>query len=167
MNHKYMVLFVFMITPKAGSDPIAALKTRQALETQQDSPALKTKDQFQFKDEMGGKGITEDGDTFSFHSYISDDGVKLSTYIERCPSAQFAKRALEKKVKEASSISARGPKLDKNGKSIGERVVLTVEKTQGERQSVSFICWTFGSELHWIQSLSLKHALAFEKTLDP
>ena len=153
---------------QTGSDPmIPSCKTRQALERRQDSAGLQTKDQFQFKDENGGKGIAKDGNHFSFHSYTSNDGVKLLTYIETCSSAQRAKRALDEKIKEASSISLRGPKLDKNGKHIGERVVLTVEKTRGEKQSESFICWTVGSELHWIQSLSLEHALAFEKTLDP
>jgi hypothetical protein len=136
--------------------------------SQQDSASPQAKDQLQFKDENGGKGITKDGNVFSFHTYSSNDGVKLLTYIEACSSGLNAKRALDQKIKEASSISARGPKLGKDGEPIGERVVLTVEKkAQGEPQSESFICWTVGSELHWIQSRSLKHALAFEKTLNP
>ncbi len=136
--------------------------------SRQDSAGPQAKDQLQFKDENGGKGVTKDGNVFSFHTYSSNDGVKLLTYIERCSSGLNAKKALDQKIKEASSIRARGPKLGKDGKPIGERVVLTAEnKAQGEAQSESFICWTVGSELHWIQSRSLKHALAFEKTLDP
>ncbi|SRR6266478_3456574 len=127
-----------------------------------------TTDQFQFKDEEGGSGTTEDGNRFSFHSYKSQDDVRLLTYIEICPSPEFAKKAFDQKLKEASSIIARGPRLDKSGKSIGERVVLTVEKkTQGQAESESFVCWVIGSRLHWIQCKSLKHALAFEKALFP
>jgi hypothetical protein len=56
---------------------------------------------------------------------------------------------MDKKTKEASSVVARGPRLDRNGEYLGERVVLTVEKkTQGEVESESFICWTTGSVLH-------------------
>jgi hypothetical protein len=135
----------------------------------QDSAGPQAKGQLQFKDENGGKGITkDDGNLFSFHTYTSNDGVKLLTYIETCSSGLNAMKALDQKIKQASSIGARGPKLGRDGKPIGERVVLTVEKkAQGEVQSESFICWTTGSKLHWIQSQSLKHALAFEKTLDP
>jgi hypothetical protein len=143
-------------------------ETRRGSGSRQDSARPQAKDQLQFKDENGGKGITKDGNLFSFHTYTSNDGVKLLTYIETCSSGLNAKRALDQKIKEASSIRARGPKLGKDGKPIGERVVLTVEKkAQGGAQSESFICWTAGSELHWIQSQSLKYALAFEKTLDP
>jgi hypothetical protein len=117
---------------------------------------------------MGGSGVTKNCNSFSFHNYTSGDGTKLFTYIEDCASVQLAKRVFEEKIKEASSISTRGPKLDKNGKSMGERAVLTVErKVQGKAQSDTLICWTTGSRLHWIQCNSLRHALAFEKTLNP
>jgi hypothetical protein len=123
---------------------------------------------YKFKDEMGGSGTTEDGHEFSFHTYKSQDEVWLLTYIEMCPSPELAKKTMDEKVKEASSIIARGPRLDRNGEYLGERVVLTVvKKTQGEAQTESLICWTIGSGLHCIQSRSLKHALAFEKTLYP
>lgn len=134
---------------------------------QQHNGDSRATDHFQFKDETGGEGITKDGTFFSFHSYTADDGVKLLTYIETFTSIELAPKALDEKVKEASSVSARGPKLDRNGKPIGERVVLTAEKkTQGEAESKTFVCWTIGSNLHWIESKSLKHALAFEKTLE-
>lgn len=142
-------------------------KPHEASEGPQKNPGPQATDQFQFKDEEGGEGITKDGKTFSFHSYSSGDGVKLLTYIEDFASVKLAKGALDEKARQASSVSARGPKLDKNGKPVGERVVLTEEKTQNQAESQSFICWTTGSTLHWIQSKSLKHALAFEKTLDP
>lgn len=156
-----------MLLWEIGSGPIPPAEARQELETQQNPAGLQTKDQFQFKDENGGKGITKDGNVFSFHTYSSNDGVKLLTYIETLASVELAKRALDEKLKEASSVVSRGPKLEKSGKRIGERVVLTIErKTQGEAESQSFVCWTTGSSLHWIQSKSLKHALAFEKTLE-
>jgi len=170
LNMSRYVVFLFVLTAisKIDCEPKPAYKTSRALEMQQDSGGPQTKGQYQFKDEMGGSGITKDGNHFSFHDYASEDGVKLSTYIEICSSAELAKEALGERVKQASTIIARGPKLDKNNKSVGERVVLTVErKTQGEAQSESFICWTIGSRLHCIQSKSIKHALAFEKTLDP
>jgi hypothetical protein len=127
-----------------------------------------TTDQFQFEHERGGDGTTKDGNRFSFQVYTSQDGVALLTYIEEYPTRELANRAMDEKAREASSIIARGPRLDRNGEYLGERVVLTVEKkTQGEVESESFICWTTGSRLHWIQSKSLKHALAYENMLYP
>src|SRR5215472_9305358 len=118
-------------------------------------------DQLQFKDEVGGLAIAKDGNELSFHTYKSQDGVTLSTFIETCSSPELAKKAFEEKVKEASSIIARGARLDRNGEYLGERAVLTVENMiKGKVESESFICWTTPSRLHWIQSKSLKHALA-------
>ena len=152
----------------AGSPLHPMCNQSLTLEGQLGSGGRQTGDEFQFKDEKGGSGVTKNGNNFSFHSYTSGDGIKLFTYIEDCASVELAKRAVEEKIKEASSVSIRGPKLDKNGKSIGERVVLKVErKVQGEEQSDSLICWTTGSRLHWIQCKSLRHALAFEKSLIP
>ena len=149
------------------SSPMMAQAHRQQLDPCRDTPKIST-DHFQFKDETGGKGTTKAGNPFSFHTYSSEDGVKVLTYIETFESVELAKRALDEKLKEASPITARCPKLDKSGKPIGERVVLTeAKKNQAEAETQSFICWTTGSRLHWIQSKLLKHALAFEKTLDP
>lgn len=156
--------YAFLLRPTFV--PVAACRTCQALEWRQGSANQTMKNHFQFKDEEGGSGISKNGNRFSFHVYTSNDGVKILTYIETFPSASRAKRALDEKIKEASSISAHGSKYDKNGKRIGERVVLTMDKAYSTKQSQSFICWTFGSELHWVRSQSLEHALAFEKTLD-
>jgi hypothetical protein len=163
MSGKYMLLFAPLIFT-------ALLETGCDLKTlgRQQPAGSQTEGHFKFKDESGGNGTTEDGNRFSFHVYTSQDGVALSTYIEEYPTLELANRAMDEKAKEASSIIARGPRLDRNSEYLGERVVLTVEKkTQGEVESESFICWTTGSRLHWIQSKSLKHALAFEKTLYP
>lgn len=163
MSGKYMLLFaalIFTAFPQTGCD-LKTLGRQQAAGSQ-------TKGQFQFKNERGGNGTTKDGNRFSFQVYTSQDGVALLTYIEIFPSPEPARKAFDQKAAEGSSIIARGPRLDRNGEYLGERVVLTVEmKTQGEVESESFICWTTGSLLHWIQSKSLKHALAFEKTLYP
>jgi len=153
-------LLIFVTFVKSGCN-LKTLGTQQAAGSQ-------TKGQVQFKDEGGGTGTTEDGHEFSFHRYKSHDEVWLSTYIEICPSPELAKKAMDEKVKEAASIIARGPRLDRNGEYLGERVVLIVEKkTQGKGESISFICWTANSSLHCIQSKSLKHALAYEKILYP
>jgi hypothetical protein len=126
------------------------------------------RDQSQFKDEGGGSGIAGDGNRFSFHGYQSKDGVAVSTYIEDFRSPELARKVFEAKITEGLIVFARGPRLDRNGKSIGERVVLTMKsKAEGETQSDSYIFWTTDARLHWIQSKSLRHALALEKTFYP
>lgn len=154
-----LALLIFTLVLETGCD-VKTLGRQQA--------GSQTKGQFQFKNGRGGDGTTKDGNPFSFHVYTSQDGVTLLTRIEEYATPELAIRAMDEKTKEASSIIARGPRLDRNGKYIGERVVLTVEnKAKGETEPESFICWTTDSRLHWIQSKSLEHALAFEKTLYP
>lgn len=170
MNSKYLTLPLLATSAvilMSARNLKPAYESPRGLEGRQSATSPETGNQFHFKDDSGGSGIAKNGNHFSFHDYTSGDGVKVLTYIELCPSAKLAKRALDQKIKEASSITARGPKLGKSGEPIGERVVLAVENYQGERESESFICWTTGSRFHWIQSKSLRHALAFEKTLDP
>lgn len=169
MNSTSLILFLTIICAQTPDRTASSLsKTFEASQNKQENDQPQVTDRLEFKDEAGGKATTTDGNAFSFHSYTSNDGVKLLASIEMFKSARLAKRALDERLKEATSVSSSGPKLGKNGQRIGERVVLTVQKkTQGEGESQSFVCWTIGSSLHCIQSKSLKHALAFEKTLDP
>ncbi len=115
-----------------------------------------------FTDKMGGKGMTRDGAPFSSHVYESSDGVELSVTRENRDSSPKADKALQRKLKKAIRIIERGSKLDEKGQRVGERVVamLALDDSQKEQASV---LWTNGQQLYYIESLSLKHALEFEK----
>ena len=121
---------------------------------------------FEFKDIQGGRGKTEDGIPFSYHLYKSCDGVGVSTTVENRSSVFSALKALQRKVKTASKIIERGPKLDDKGQRTGERVVAMFASNGSEKERAA-VLWTEGSDFHYLESSSLRHLIAFEKKYYP
>lgn len=111
---------------------------------------------------VSGRAETADGTPFSFQSYKSADGVPISTRVERRNSAARAEKELLRNMNAAVKILEQGPKLDVSGRKIGKRVVLTT-KQEGSTKLQTTVLWTEGSQLHFIESPSLQHALEFEK----
>jgi len=111
---------------------------------------------------MSGKAETADGAPFSFQAYKSPDGVPISTRLERRDSPARAEKELLRNIESAVEVLERGPKLDEGGRQIGKRVVLTTNQ-EGLTKLQTTVLWTDGSQLHFIESPSLQHALEFEK----
>lgn len=115
-----------------------------------------------YEDGVSGRAETTDGIVFSFHSYKSSDGVPISTRVERHGSHARAKRELLEHIRAAIKVLDREPKLDDNGKYVGDRAVLSSkQKESGKLQTT--VLWTDDSQLYFIESPSLQHALEFEK----
>lgn len=137
---------------------------------QQSSPAesigssqqAASREPVEFEDVQGGRGKTEDGIPFSYHLYKSSDGVGVTTTVEDCGSTFRANRALQRKSKRAVKIIERRPKLDDKGKRVGERVVAMFAPDSSEKENAA-VLWTEGSQFHYIESSSLRHALRFEE----
>jgi len=120
---------------------------------------------FNSKMKMAERGSRRMAMFFSFHTYSSNDGVKLLTYIERCSSGLNAKKALDQRLKKPPQ-SGLAPEAWQRWQAYRrEGSPYSGEQGSGRSQSESFICWTVGSELHWIQSRSLKHALLSKRRL--
>ena len=115
-----------------------------------------------FADKLGAKGTTKDGAPFSTHVYESSDGVVVSMMRENRDSPPKADKALQRKLKKAIRIIERGSKLDEEGRRVGERVVAMFALDNSQKEQAS-VLWTNGQQLYYIESLSLKHALEFEK----
>jgi hypothetical protein len=115
----------------------------------------------QFKDELGGNG-RRGLVPISFHEYVSSDNVGISTTIEKHSSSARAKRELRRRIKTAARIVESAAKLDEEGRVVGARVV-AIFKPKAPFGPQAIIFWTDRSDLHIIESTSLKHALEFEK----
>lgn len=115
-----------------------------------------------FADKLGAKGTTKDGAPFSTHVYESSDGVVVSIMRENRDSPTKADRALQKRLKRAIRIIERGSTLDEKGQRVGERVVAMFALDNSQKEQAS-VLWTNGQQLYYIESLSLKHALEFER----
>lgn len=116
----------------------------------------------EFKDLQGGRAKTRDGTPFSYHLYKSSDGVGVTTIVENHSSPASAQKALRKKLRTAIKIIERGPRTEDQAKEKGERAVFTFP-LPGSNKEQAAVLWTDGQQLYHIESLSLKHALAFEK----
>ncbi len=115
-----------------------------------------------FQSVLSGSAETEDGTPFSFNSYKSSDGTAISTRFERRKSPAHAKKELNRNIEAAIEVMKREPKFDKDGRNIGERALLTSKQEESTNLQTAIV-WTNGSQVYFIESLSLKHALEFEK----
>ncbi|MEJ7860896.1 MAG: hypothetical protein WKF90_04580 [Pyrinomonadaceae bacterium] len=115
-----------------------------------------------FQSVLSGRAKTADGTPFSFNSYKSPDGTMVSTRFERRKSPAQANKELIRKIKEAVEVIERMPKLDEDGRQVGERALFTF-KQEASTNLRTTVVWTVGSQIYFIESYSLQHALEFEK----
>ena len=115
-----------------------------------------------FRGIVSGSATTANGTSFSFHTYKSSDGVPISTRFERHISSTSAKKEFLRNISTALEVLGRGNKMDEDGRETGERAVIT-SKPQGSTNLQIIVLWTAGSQLYYIESPSLQHALEFEK----
>lgn len=120
--------------------------------------ALQTEPRFKFK--SGTNGKTADGAEFSTVTYESSDGIAISAITETYSTEVKAQRALRKRLKGASRILGRAPKLA--GGRVYPRVVARFMREDSYRSPV-MIFWIDGRELHSIGADSVQHAREFEK----
>jgi len=109
-------------------------------------------------------GRRGNGAEFSAEDYSSTDGVSVIMTVETYTSVSRAKEALRKRIREASRIVERSPKVDGDGTILGERVVLSFAPGIHHR-AYATILWLEQEDLHEIESTSLRAALEFERQL--
>jgi hypothetical protein len=115
-----------------------------------------------FNEVSSKKGSTKDGAPFSSQLYQSSDGIEVTVTRENRDSAGRANKELQKKLKGSLRIIGRAPKLDEKRERVGERVVAIFAFDDSQKEQAS-VLWTNGQQFYYIESLSLKHALEFEK----
>jgi hypothetical protein len=119
-------------------------------------------DDTRFKVWMMGSGRTPDGYSTEFTQLRASDCVKVDIETESMGSPMEAESEMEKKIRGASRVVERGPKVDLPGHPDGERAVLLF----GSEARAEIVLWFKGnSRLHIIESTSLAHALACEKLI--
>lgn len=146
---------LWIIQNRSTSAPMQKEKMAHKQEMKQE-PALR------FNEVSSKKGATKDGAPFAAQLYQSSDGTELIVTRENRDSASRANKELQKKLKAAITIIERGPKLNEKEQRVGERVVVTFAPDRSQEEK-ALVLWTNGNQLYYIESLSLKHALEFEK----
>jgi hypothetical protein len=106
--------------------------------------------------------VPDGGGGFSVTRYTSSYFVKLWFSHAGYPSAEKANEVFQSQVNEAVRVIERTPKLDKEGRKVGERAV-AVFFSQENNEHYACVFWTDKTILHSVYSSSLMHVLDFEK----
>ena len=115
---------------------------------------------FHLLDEGSGYGTTKRM-RVSFSRFKAEDGVTVERRIQTYPSPSSAQDEMTSMVRSANQIIARERQIDTQGKPTGERLTLAYTHTESNR-SRYLLLWQDGKVLHVLESVSLKHLLAFE-----
>lgn len=115
---------------------------------------------------LEGTSHGKDSSRASHANYECEDGGVVYRRIETHPSAAEARAELKKSSSKAVKVIESGEISDRNGKAVGERLVLLMRIPQSaEPQAV--ILRAIGDKLVRLQSSSLRHVLALEEQIYP
>jgi hypothetical protein len=139
--------------------PIQSNSQQQITTTEQQASNEK---KIEYQGVMSVSGKTVEGTPFVSNSYKSSDGTMFLVRIYRHNSTASAKKELLRNIKAAVKILKREPKLNEDGRQIGERALLVAKQEESDiLQTV--VIWTDNSQVYFIESASLQQALEFEK----
>lgn len=108
------------------------------------------------------KGTTEEGAPYSTQIYESSDSVRVLLMRENHDSPARANKELRERLETALEIVERGPRIDQQSQSGGERVIAKFANKDFSEEEIA-ILWADGQQLFSIRSSSLTVALEFEK----
>lgn len=117
----------------------------------------------ELKSERSSQSITftSSGNVTNFKPYYeSSDGKILRKFCQEYKSVAEATEILHKDVA-GKDIIEKTLKLDKNGKTIGEKIIFTDSPELNEKTKIA---WTDGTHYFRLEAPSLKHALLFEES---
>jgi hypothetical protein len=143
--------------PFAGERKTTLTRKQQANE----SNAL-ARDDLDFKETMVGEQGAPNGTHLSFHTWRATDGITVTSSMQEFRSIAQAKKAFAHRLKEAVKVTDRKPRLGQGGRETGERALASFSYPNKTEQFLGII-WTDGLTFHDVESVSLPHALAFEK----
>lgn len=161
---KMTILIVVLYMVLSGCNAVMVSPTQNSSHPQTTAVPEQSfaEQQVGFQSTLSISAKTADGTPYSFNSYKSPDGTMISVRIERRKSPALAKKELIKSTREAVEILKREPKFNEDGRRVGEHSLLT-SKQEESNNLQTIIVWTDGSEVYFIESPSLQHALEFEK----
>lgn len=152
------LLCVDAVSGRYWADPVA--------QRQEDTGADLKQSDLDFKEVLMGERAVRHGSSFPFHTWKSADGVIVESSIQEFNSTIQAKSAFSNRVKQASRIIQTGSRLSKDGRKTGERAVVVFSDQRPEHE-IAGILWTDGRVFHEVESVSLRHAKAFEQQMYP
>lgn len=118
-----------------------------------------------FSEISSGVGKASDGTRLAFRIYKKADGTGADIRYGTFASPASAQTQLRSWLKSPYKATRVEEKLDKSGKVIGERVIVSFKDADGK--DVTKVIWTEQSDYYEIGALSLTTALELEKWIRP
>ena len=140
------------------SDPAAQSAVRTPKSTQQPSP-------IKFKAARVSNGQTPDGIWFSLTKLVADDGSLAYNIVIPFDSVTRADGELRQRSKLATKIVRTSPQIDKQGKTVGQRL-LALYPGAAPGIPIVKLSWTIGSTYFEINSNSMANVLELERQSD-
>jgi hypothetical protein len=101
------------------------------------------------------------GTGFGEELYEPETNVSVAVISENFSSPERVKSELRTRLRHAVTIFERGPKIDDNGRPVGERVVAMMSPCRSSKMEAN-IFWTQGDTLTTIEAPSFRYAIAYE-----
>jgi hypothetical protein len=118
----------------------------------------------QFESTAVGSIVMEPDGYGGFTAYRSYDGVHLTFAHARFASREAAVEGFRRSLKAGARVVKREPLYDRDGVNIvGERAVAIFPPDEYSRSEWASVICLDGGRLYQISSLSLRHALAFDR----
>ena len=127
------------------------------------SHGLESVRQATFEEFESHEARSEDGIAYSEKKFRSSDCEVITVRVRHLPTPQRAQEDLETVLAESTNVMERGPKLDGQGRKVGERAVAMFKASPpAEHIEDTTIVWTNNSELYLVTGV-YAYAIVFEQ----
>jgi len=168
MSRKFNVTALICLTWWAGSQKAILILGGQAdNSSSRTAPAAATKGntkELKFKPILMGELRTDYGAHLGIDLYLASDGVGLTVRYNASSGSVPSGSLFEHEVARAAKVISRAPLKNSAGELLGERAEVLFHESNQELHAV---LWTWNGSFHEIESSSLRHVLAMEKSYRP
>ncbi len=123
-----------------------------------------SKQKIVFKEDVDGSIANSDGFTIDLRGFVSSDGNEVSYSVSSPVASASVTAEFGRRLATADYVVVREPFRNAEGGVVGERAVIFFQGSRTHHE-VAAVLWTYGRNLHSIESGSLYHALEFEKQI--
>jgi hypothetical protein len=153
----FCAIGIYSSTVLVGSGDFPSQETRPT--RQEQSPEI-----VHFELDQEGSRYGKDRERESFARYKAGDGVTVERRIETYPSLSAAQNKMTSMVGAADKVIGRMPHRNPQAKVTGEKFTLAYTGTK-PKEPRYVILWKDGRDLYILESISLRHVLAFESQM--
>jgi hypothetical protein len=168
MSRKLSVTALICLTWWAGSQKAILIFGGQAdNSSSRTAPTAATKGntkELKFKPILMGELRTDYGAHLGVDNFVASDGVGLTVRYNATSGSVSSDSVFEHEIARAAKVISREPLKNSAGKVLGERAEILFHESNHEFHAV---LWTWNGSFHEIESSSLRHVLAMEKSYRP